>query len=74
MNKLYGVLLLVLAVIFGIIGTLQIIAAAENILGGAPDMVFLIKRVAISFVVLVLMYRTFNLGKSKMSGATKTEE
>jgi len=69
MNKFFGVLLILLSIVLGLLGALQLLAGVENIIGGSPDVVYLLKRAAISFIALFFMYKAFVTGKKKFSSS-----
>ena len=67
MNKLFGILLILVSIVLGLIGALQLLAGIENLIGGSFDLVYLLKRVAIAFIVLFFMYKAFGAGKKKFA-------
>ena len=67
MNKLFGALLILVSIVLGLLGALQLLAGVENIIGESFDAVYLLKRVAIAFIVLFFMCKAFCAGKKKFS-------
>lgn len=74
MNKLFGVLLILLSIILGLLGAVQLLAGIENLIGDSFDAVYLLKRVAIAFIALFFMYKAFRAGKNKFSKNEKASD
>jgi quinol-cytochrome oxidoreductase complex cytochrome b subunit len=66
-NKVFGVLLILVSIVLGLLGALQLLAGVENLIGESFDAVYLLKRVAIAFIALFFMYKAFCAGKKKFS-------
>ena len=67
MNKLFGILLIIVSIVLGLLGTLHLLAGVENLIGDSFDAVYLLKRLAIAFIALFFMYKAFGAGKKKFS-------
>ncbi len=67
MKTLFGVILIIVSLILGMLAALHLLAFVEDLMSGDITIIYIVKRIAIAFILGFFSYQSFIAGKNKYS-------